>query len=130
MCKRSACAWRVHMACIYAPEEPRRGCLVARHVALAEGVHVDTNLVEATEWLEDPDAVRLGLVPVQVQVVLAEGTVRLRAVRCATRRARAVACELQRAVRAMPHCEGALGEAAPGEGGGRHVERAEPACAR
>ena len=91
---------------------------------------MDAYLVEATERLEDPDAVLLGLVPVQVQVVLAEGAVRLRAVRCAARRARAVAGELQRAVRAVPHCEGALGEAAPGKGGGRHVERAESAWAR
>ena len=48
------------------PEEPRRGRLVARHVALAEGVHVDADLVEATERLEDPDAVRLGLLALQV----------------------------------------------------------------
>jgi hypothetical protein len=55
---------------------------------------VDAYLVEATERLEDPDAVLLGLVPVQVQVVLAEGAVRLRAVRRAARHARAVASEL------------------------------------
>jgi hypothetical protein len=84
----------LHVARMCAPEEPRRCGLVARHVALAEGVHVDAYLVEATERLEDPDAVLLGLVPVQVQVVLAEGAVRLRAVRRAARHARAVASEL------------------------------------
>ena len=91
---------------------------------------MDANLVEATERLEDPDAVRLRLVAVQVQVILAEGAMRLRAVRRAARRVRTVPSELQRAVHVVPHGEGALGEAAPAEGGRRHVESSEPGWAR
>ena len=76
------------------------------------------HLVEAAERLEDPDAVGLWLLLLEVQVVRTEGAVRLqwgrrspprRAARCAGRRSRrragrrAIASEFKRAVLTVAH---------------------------